>query len=328
MEGRKLWIGVYKEGGSVSVVPAIRCEALEGVLEIGTGGLEAGHAYVCSLREGEVWPLITTYSTSDKVLILPPPPPPPPSDEPEPEPVKKTPPPQFRASSSSAVASSSSSPPSSSSGSSSPRWQEPVVPSKPSSVPKKPSALKSSAESASSSAPRLGAGKSALDGSGSSVPRLRQGDLSPRGSSSNIPRAASGETSPRNSSSNSSSNNSALSSNSSGVVRASSSSGIARSSEPRAATSPRSSEPRVPAKATALPPLPAPPAGRDAGSARPASPRSSVPEKLIVRMLEELSIRTRMHNGREVPLSFTGISLVRNVLVCVFPFLNVCVLKR
>jgi len=35
-----------------------------------------------------------------------------------------------------------------------------------------------------------------------------------------------------------------------------------------------------------------------------------VPEKLVVKMLEELSIRTRVHEGREVPLSFTGISLV------------------
>jgi hypothetical protein len=35
-----------------------------------------------------------------------------------------------------------------------------------------------------------------------------------------------------------------------------------------------------------------------------------VPEKLIIRMLEELSIRTRSFEGRKVADSFTGVSLV------------------
>ncbi len=211
----------------MSVLPAVRCEALEGVLELPTAPhCEPGALYVVSLREGELWPLITTHSTSEKVLILP-------KEEQEPEEEKTAPAPA-------------------------PAAPEPVVPAKPSLTAfKRPIAARSE-------------------------------QLSPRSAaasaSSAAPSASSSSSSPR---------------------------GLNSSSLP-----PLPAPPRNAASARA----PAPPAGssttttsRNAESARPISPRSekgAVPEKLIVRMLEELSIRTRQHNGREVPLSFTGISLV------------------
>ena len=289
-EGRRLWLGLYREGGTLTAVPAVRCTDMEGVVELDTAGLETGAHYVCSLREGEVWPLITTHSTSERVLIREPPPEPeakpPPPAQPVPQPDAQLPP-QLPAKPSRAVAIS-------------PRRAVPENPEQPASpVP---------------AAARPAAGSGGSSGSGGVSPRRTQ-----TAAAEPVPAPAL-----------------AMGSRRTGRTSAASPGGEREEGQtwvPPASPKSRATPPGSP---RGLPPLPLPPAeprpaAREASSSRrpaaaaaaaaaPAaavSPRESegagkrgVPEKLIVRMLEELSIRTRVHEGREVPLSFTGISLV------------------
>lgn len=72
IEKKLLWIGCYKHGEGLAVGNVFRPSDLKGFFEMSTSDLVVGAWYVFSLKEGEVWPLITTYCTTNKLPIVPP----------------------------------------------------------------------------------------------------------------------------------------------------------------------------------------------------------------------------------------------------------------
>ncbi len=66
---KALWIGCYKNGEGLAVTACFRPTELKGYAEMHTKELEVGASYVFTLKEGEVWPLITTFCTTNKIVI-------------------------------------------------------------------------------------------------------------------------------------------------------------------------------------------------------------------------------------------------------------------
>jgi hypothetical protein len=64
-----LWMGLYKRGEGLAAA-VVRPSALEGFASFESAGLEVGAWYVVSLKEGEVWPLITTHCTTSRFAVV------------------------------------------------------------------------------------------------------------------------------------------------------------------------------------------------------------------------------------------------------------------
>lgn len=114
LKQRRLWVGCYKvtADGSPALtiaLPEYRCCEMDGGIRMATRELEAGAKvrrlgsrgrgpgswwtqYVFALKEGEVWPLITTHCTTDAVKIVPNEEPSPPAEEDTPPMARPAPP--------------------------------------------------------------------------------------------------------------------------------------------------------------------------------------------------------------------------------------------